>query len=434
MALYAFDGTWNKPDTVEDDIDKNTNVYNFLRYYAPNDPETKSKLEEYEPGVGTRLGVGGRIVGGFFGGGGRTRVAEMMHSFRDNWQHNGPEDRVVDVIGFSRGAALALHFCNVLAKGVKTDSGTVRPQIRFLGLWDVVPSFGLPGVALPIAHNINIGWSLGVPEAVEHCFHAMAMDERRGAFEVRRLDQKHRQPQQIQEWWFRGVHSDVGGGNGNVMLGNISLVWMVERARECGLPVDLALASQLPRDPKAAIKYGAKQGRSADREFYAGDRFHESAARKLAVGESTTVAVDSQWWFYFSELLVDPGEQYLFAPDPNGQWQDAGIECDASGWPATFGQTGGFFGRLKASVLKSGAVGRFRRVQEANWFEMVACIGTCVPPATPLGRGQYRQQPWTPHSSGPLFLFANDARPSLFGFDFYDHNYGSINVTVTRVK
>ena len=434
MALYAFDGTWNKPDTDADGIDKNTNVYNFLRFYASDDPETLSKLEEYETGVGTRLGFGGRIVGGFFGAGGRTRVKEMADSFCENWVHNGPEDRMVDVIGFSRGAALALHFCNVLAKGTKIGSETVKPKIRFLGLWDVVPSFGLPGITLRTANNINIGWSLGVPDCVENCFHALALDERRGAFDVHRLDKEHAKWPRIQEWWFRGVHSDVGGGNGNVKRGNISLTWMLEQARACGLPIALNAVSLLDTDVSAPISHGDKQGRSFDRPFYKGDRFHPSAVTKLAVGEAKVIEVNSKRWFDFSEILVDEGEEYIFTPDPTGKWKDGDVVCDANGWSEDLQIGGGFFGRMKEKFLKSRAVGRMRRVAEANWFEMVACIGTCVKPATAMGRGQHAENPWKAPASGPLFFFANDAGLSVFGYDFYDNNEGSINVTVKRVR
>lgn len=433
MALYAFDGTWNKPDAGEDDIDKNTNVYNFLRFYAADDPETLSKLEEYKAGVGTRLGLGGRIVGGFFGGGGRTRVKEMVDSFRENWAQAGPEDRIVDVIGFSRGAALALHFCNVLAKGVRVGNETVKPLIRFLGLWDVVPSFGLPGIALRTANNINIGWSLGVPDSVEHCFHALALDERRGAFDVHRLDTEHSKGSRIQEWWFRGIHSDVGGGNGNVCRGNISLRWMLEQAHASGLPIALNTARLLGIDIHAPISFGDKQGRSFDRPFYAGDRFHPSAGSKLAAGEEKIVEVNSKRWFDFSGVLVEAGEEYIFTPDPAGKWNDARIECDAKGWPEDLRTGRGFFGRIKEKFLQSKALGRLRRVPEANWFEMVVCIGTCVKPATPIGRGQHAQNSWRAHASGPLFFFANDARVSVFGHDFYDKNEGFIKVSVKRL-
>ena len=133
MALYAFDGTWNKPDTDDDGLDSNTNVYNFLQFYAPGDPDARQKMEEYKTGVGTRLGAPGRVVGGFFEAGGRDRVHEMVESFSNNWLRNGPEDRTVDIIGFSRGAALALHFSNKLASGVTINGEVVKPAIRFLG-------------------------------------------------------------------------------------------------------------------------------------------------------------------------------------------------------------------------------------------------------------------------------------------------------------
>jgi hypothetical protein len=88
MALYAFDGTWDKGDSQDEAAASNTNVFNFLPYYATHDPDSGQSIEGYEAGVGTRLGVPGRIVGGFFGAGGRTRIEEMIelcrhHNLRD---------------------------------------------------------------------------------------------------------------------------------------------------------------------------------------------------------------------------------------------------------------------------------------------------------------------------------------------------------------
>jgi hypothetical protein len=42
------------------------------------------------------------------------------------------------------------------------------------------------------------------------------------------------------EVWFRGVHSDVGGGNGNRGLNWISLNWLFENAWRDGLPINRA--------------------------------------------------------------------------------------------------------------------------------------------------------------------------------------------------
>ena len=92
------------------------------------------------------------------------------------------------------------------------------------------------------------------------------------------------------------------------------------------------------------------------------------------------------------------------------------------------------FGWFKDKVLESAATGLVRRAPDANWFEMVACISTSGKPAVAVGHGQYAEKPWTCPASGPLFFFANDARLSGFGRDFYENNDGVINVTVERVE
>ena len=126
MALYAFDGTWKED---EDAPEKETNVVRFRDLYEGP--------VEYRGGVGTRFGTVGRLLGGVFGSGGRSRIEEMYDAARKNWE-NG--DHVFDIVGFSRGAALATHFANILAmQGLKLSNGsTETPEIRFLGLWDIV--------------------------------------------------------------------------------------------------------------------------------------------------------------------------------------------------------------------------------------------------------------------------------------------------------
>jgi hypothetical protein len=59
----------------------------------------------------------------------------------------------------------------------------------------------------------------------------MALDETRFNFVLHRLEPNP----QLTERWFRGVHSDVGGGNGNSGLASIALNWMFEQARKAGL-------------------------------------------------------------------------------------------------------------------------------------------------------------------------------------------------------
>jgi uncharacterized protein (DUF2235 family) len=219
MALYAFDGTWNK-NQPEDD--KDTNVRKFFEAYD-------DKRKFYRPGPGTRFGWFGKIFGGVFGTGGKERVKEAYKELEKNLRSG---DKTIDIIGFSRGGALALDFANkIYSEGV---NGVKQPEIRFVGVWDVVPSFGIPG------NNINLGFVLTLPESVKKCFHAMALDERRQNFPLQRVvttvPDASREGR-VYEVWFRGVHSDIGGGNKNIGLSSIALHWMYNQATRCGLPI-----------------------------------------------------------------------------------------------------------------------------------------------------------------------------------------------------
>jgi hypothetical protein len=72
---------------------------------------------------------------------------------------------------------------------------------------------------------------------VRFAYHALAIDERRGLFKPTLWEKKTDAParQKLQQVWFAGVHSDVGGGYRDPSLSEIPLVWMTDRARECGL-------------------------------------------------------------------------------------------------------------------------------------------------------------------------------------------------------
>ena len=72
MALYAFDGTWNKAKTDDDKGLTNTNVFRFYHAYDHNSPQPNFNF--YVAGVGTRLKTVGKIFGGFFGIGEPPRI------------------------------------------------------------------------------------------------------------------------------------------------------------------------------------------------------------------------------------------------------------------------------------------------------------------------------------------------------------------------
>lgn len=227
MALYAFDGTWNRDHAGTGAAERNTNARRFFDLY-------EGTRNVYTAGVGTRFGLLGRIAGGLFGLGGHARLDEMYDAACRNYVDGHTH---INVVGFSRGAALALDFVNRLARKGIVDprTGAVvepAPRVDFLALFDVVAAFGLAVNLGPLRfQEWNPGHRLDLPDNVQQCCHAMALDERRQTFTVSRLDHPR-----VREVWFAGVHGDVGGGNGNLGLNDIPLRWMAVMAMQAGLP------------------------------------------------------------------------------------------------------------------------------------------------------------------------------------------------------
>jgi hypothetical protein len=115
----------------------------------------------------------------------------------------------------------------------------------------------------------NFGHKLSLPDNVEYCFHAMAMDERRQTFRITRLLNGY-------EVWFRGVHSDIGGGNGNIGLSYIARRWMLRKATAAGLPIAATAITACDHqiNPDAALCPPKDLIPNEMRGFLKGDRFH----------------------------------------------------------------------------------------------------------------------------------------------------------------
>lgn len=407
MALYAFDGTWNE-DEAQDDRD--TNVVKFREVYAGAE-------FEYLNGVGARHGVLGRVLGGLFGAGGRTRIEEMMDALNDNWAAG---DRDIDIIGFSRGAALAVHFANKIAEdGVGPEGARENPPIRFLGVWDIVGSFGLSFDTFVNFQDINLGWDIDrVANTVQHCFHAMALDERRETFNVTRLDpdQAHAH---IREVWFRGVHSDIGGGNENPLRSNIALQWMLDRAREVGLPLNESRARE-PKyaaiDPAAPVSENKDVQRDPRRTLMPGDEVHPTAlGRRLAVGDTHTSVVLAASQYNWSGVTLENGASYRISVDGDQTWIDGDLERGPEGWSTD----------ELSNWFKRHVVERFedrRRYPDGNWFLLLGALGDEDDHVIPVGRAT----DYTAEDTADLYLFANDLLTK------YGNNKGSLEVSIQR--
>ena len=116
--------------------------------------------------------------------------------------------------------------------------------VHFVGVWDTVDS--------TLLHEGQKFTDTKLNPEVKYAYHAMAIDERRRDFSVCLWDQKNLSAEQTMEQvWFAGVHSDVGGWYASRDLSSIALCWMMDKAKSAGLKIDRASLKkrQVERNP-----------------------------------------------------------------------------------------------------------------------------------------------------------------------------------------
>ncbi|HQF54174.1 MAG TPA: DUF2235 domain-containing protein [Fibrobacteria bacterium] len=187
----------------------------------------KRKLQEF--GKSVQEGVEG-----FSGLGFAERVDEAM-SWIGNVSREHPDAEIrIQLFGFSRGAAEAIHLVNVLNDAqelTRHGMGGRKVSIPFVGLFDPVSSLGVPG------NDVNIGARLELRgDMAQRVVSLVAQVEVRALFDllsIRIPPDDSRGPYSLsptewfkkrwscplpssnwEEWVMPGVHSDVGGGYG----------------------------------------------------------------------------------------------------------------------------------------------------------------------------------------------------------------------------
>lgn len=253
MGLYAFDGTW-------DDAKAKTHVWDFFDTYRHNNPYGR---DVYLPGVGTKTTLLGKVAGGLWGAGEGSKVDAAMAWAKHNIAQG---DKIIDIVGFSRGAATALDFSNSAHKA--------GYHIRFMGLWDAVAAFGLANMGFFFS-KLTYGHQLTLPaDNIDYCAHAMALDERRPAFVNTRIHG-------ADEAWFRGCHGDIGGQAQDEGLAQITLGWMFKQALDCGLPIRQDDIDALRPNPDGPIGPTWLSRHSKwHRTVYETDQIHESVTSR----------------------------------------------------------------------------------------------------------------------------------------------------------
>lgn len=267
---------------------RGTNVFKMFESVDLNShrfhPERTPQVAIYDDGVGTESFKPLKILGGAAGYGMSRNVRQL---YKELCRIYDPGDRIF-LFGFSRGAFTVrslsgfIGTCGIIdvAKlgGSKDLEATVNEayevyracyrtwlmrkilgppdrtatarfrerhchgneKIWFMGVWDTVDAVGLP---LHVSDLVNkLIYQFKFPDLVpsgclQNAYHALAIDDERQSFHPLLWDQSvpSESAQTIEQVWFAGVHSNVGGGYPKQGMSLVALDWIMQKAEVSGL-------------------------------------------------------------------------------------------------------------------------------------------------------------------------------------------------------
>ena len=270
--VVCCDGTWNKPGNkdrgqlVETNVEK---IYEALETKNSAIPQVKY----YGQGLGTSYSITDQLLGGGMGVGIDRNIQDAYKFLM--WTYE-PGDEIY-FFGFSRGAytvrSLAglirncgimkpeyLHLvseayhlyrdrsaithpdCDLMKAFRKSYGFDQETVIKFLGAWDTVGSLGIPISWFNWLNRKYQFHDVKLSSQIKYAYHALAVDEQRKSFaptlweiSAKNIDTSKQVSEQV---WFPGTHSNIGGGYVDCGLSNITLKWMIDKARDTGLEFD----------------------------------------------------------------------------------------------------------------------------------------------------------------------------------------------------
>jgi uncharacterized protein (DUF2235 family) len=272
--IFCADGTW---DSGQDD----TNVYKLFKAI----PIASDQVAFYDDGVGSDGNPIDKLLGGAFGDGlfqkikdGYTKIAHVYEQGDD-----------IFVFGFSRGAFTARCLAGMIAVcGLPTAAfdnnltdaafqayrnrdkdqraaqlsalngqyAMFNARIKMVGVWDTVGALGIPALIGDVDTQIYGFLDTNLHPDVLNAYQALSIDERRKEFPPT-LWTPPAPPvygQILEQVWFAGVHCDVGGGYPETGLSDITLSWMMGKAKKLGLQfTDREWAQYASLDAKYAL-------------------------------------------------------------------------------------------------------------------------------------------------------------------------------------
>ena len=271
IAIFC-DGTWNTPDKSEDGKLCQTNVVKMANALSHTSIDGKLQILYYDSGIGTEGSMIKKVFDGATGNGISENILEAYRFIINNYE-KGDE---LFLFGFSRGAFTVRSLSGLIRNsGIlkienldqvkkayqiyrsrkpdlqpraveatlfrKTFAVEETTRIKFIGVWDTVGALGNPLVFNGIFSKRNQFHDTELSSKINNAFHALAIDENRKNFEATLWHQQDDSKDQVLEQvWFAGIHSDVGGGYPETETGlsDIALKWMLEKAESRHLNFD----------------------------------------------------------------------------------------------------------------------------------------------------------------------------------------------------
>jgi len=306
--VVCMDGTWNKPGQKEGGVKTETNVLKLSEALA----KVPDQIAGYFRGVGTDRAQ--KVTGGAFGWGLFDQIKDGYRFLREQFQP-GDQIYIFGFSRgaySARSLAGMVLRCGVIKRDVKPEfpdlgadllttqqDGNLRmdvvdrvfalykraydekhrPEVerfkqqychdtgvRFIGVWDTVGALGIPDGVVPFLNKFDKALDeklyafldTDLSPRVEAAYHAVAIDEHRKPFlPTLWTDQKNAAPRvnvtgsSVEQTWFVGAHSNVGGGYADTGLSDIALKWMIDRAAKNGLQFDPAALAAIRPAPIA---------------------------------------------------------------------------------------------------------------------------------------------------------------------------------------
>ena len=276
--VICCDGTWNTSTQKDRGQVVPSNVVKMARL-VDEDSQSAKQIVYYDTGVGTGRGLD-KWTGGGLGIGLTDNIIQAYKWIASNYE-NGDQ---LYLFGFSRGAytvrslAGLIGHCGLTApdnKLIEQAYGLYREAsdkqgearaaefkqaqrqlpVHFLGVWDTVGALGVPalsrygllrqgikficsttGMLKKYAHGFH---SMELGDHINHAYHALAIDEKRGPFEPSLWKKKEANNHtKVMQVWFPGVHSNIGGGYADTGISDHALMWMAVKARDAGLQLN----------------------------------------------------------------------------------------------------------------------------------------------------------------------------------------------------